>query len=114
MLLGFYTFNVDLFFFTSHNLSADTLVRSPCDLWRPLLGGADPRLGTTVLEHSGAAAGDLELYVYPLVPKPVPDSGLENPHYQSLLVEGPETSKNPTQSLIHDIIQAHTQILYII
>ena len=54
MLLGFYTFNVDFFFFTSHNLSADTLVRPPCDLfWRPRLGGADPRLGTTELDDGG-------------------------------------------------------------
>ena len=49
------------------------------------------------------------------VPQPVQDSGQNNPHYESLLVlEVPETSVNPTQSLIHKIIQRHTQLLAVI
>ena len=43
------------------------------------------------------------------------DSGQDNPHYESfLVVEGPETSENPMQSLIHNIIQRCTQLLAVI
>jgi hypothetical protein len=49
------------------------------------------------------------------VPEPVQDSGRDNPHYNSLLVvEVLETSENPTQSLIHNIIWRHTQLLAVI
>ena len=47
--------------------------------------------------------------------EPVQDSGRDNPHYNSLLVvEVLETSENPTQSLIHNIIWRHTQYLAVI